>query len=168
MSVVGEKTDDPRYTPRSAFDPIGDLGFNACTISLQSTILSFLASAVPRASSCSASSKQSDTKDAQPDRDSRLYQIRSFWSVAPNEKNRAISPGHQLREEQHDRVGNQPPDEPAVLRQDRGGGHRGGVEPPPAGGRCREDHHHPARKLVHQAVRRICREHARPGLRERD
>src|SRR6202163_3197235 len=152
MSVVGEKTDDPRYTPRSAFDPIGDLGFNACTISLQSTILSFLASAVPRASSCSASSKQSDTKDAQPDRDSRLYQIRSCCSVAPNEKKRAISPRRQLREEQHDRVGNQSPDEPTGISQDRGRRHRSGVKPAPAGERCREDHHHPARKLVHQAV----------------
>ena len=116
----------------------------------------------------SASSKQSDTKDAQHDHDSRLYQIRCCCSVAPNEKKRAISPGHQLREEQHDRVGNQSPDEPAGLSQDRGRRHRGGVEPAPAGGRCREDHHHPARKLVHQALRRVCAEHAGAGLREGD
>ena len=76
--------------------------------------------------------------------------------VAPTKK-RAISPGHQLREEQHDGVGNQSPDEPAGLSQDRGRGHRGGVEPAPAGGRCREDHHDAARKLVHQALRRIRR-----------
>src|SRR4029077_1109114 len=110
--LLGAKRKLDFGTRRSESGPIGAIGFNPCTISLQSTILSFLASAVPRASSCSASSKQSDTKDAQPDRDSQLYQIRSFCSVAPNEKKRAISPGHQLREEQHDRVGNQSPDEP--------------------------------------------------------
>ena len=64
--------------------------------------------------------------------------------------------------------GNQSPDDAAGISQARGRGHRGGDEPASAGGRCRKDHHDPARKLVHQAVRRIRDEHAFAGLRERD